>query len=622
MMDERPIEPESPEAQPEAAPGLTVDQLLRHITPRVWVTPALVALCLAGFVFELSRGVSFDKPTGAQLLAVGGEFGPSFVAGEWWRALTHMFLHAGPLHLAFNMWAFYSVGPLTERIFGNKAFLGIYVLSGIGGTLTSLAWSPMSVGVGASGAIFGVYGALLAFVLLHRGVFPVEYLAQQRNSIVGFIGYNVVFGLSQKNTDMAAHVGGLVTGALAGAALGRDVLNPAAHLGRRLSGVAGVTALLLFAGYAVRGRLLAVPEIEADRNWNAAIAHLEAKEYPQAIDGFSRAIVHKRTRAALFNRGLAYYDNRQLELAQDDFRAANELEADRATHAMLCDVGVLLSGTEKDLEPVIAHCTSAIGLESDPARRADLLAKRALAHGMSGQAAEVLADANAALELDANVPHARSRRAHAFLDLGRLAEAEQDCAAVLAASAPNAWDLAVCAQVAHKQKDRALERTRLEGALALDPTHRGALFAHAWLNEQEGRLTEAVTDYTALLAAEPTSTTALNNRAWVKVELGDFEGARADADRAVASGEAQGERSALHYGTQCFALAGLGERAAAKAACSKALAIKPDNLFDRGMVAFLEGRSADARRDWQKLSDGDPVNARELKAWLAKLPAR
>ncbi len=618
-MDERPNEPESEEAQPEATSEITVDQLLHRITPRVWVTPALVILCLAGFGFELARGVSLQSPTGGQLLAVGGQFGPSFAEGEWWRALTHMFLHAGPLHLAFNMWAFYSVGPLTERIFGNKAFLAIYVLSGIGGTLTSLAWSPMSVGVGASGAIFGVYGALLAFVLLHRGVFPVEYLAQQRNSIIGFIGYNVVFGLSQKNTDMAAHAGGLVTGALVGAALGRDVLNPSGHLARRLSGAMGVVALLLFAGYSVRTRLLAVPEIEAERTAKAGIAQLEAKQYAQAIASFSRAIVLRREHAALFNRGLAYFDNQQFELAQDDFSSANDLEANLATHNALCEVGVMLGRSEKELAPAIAHCTSAIGLEPDPGRRARLLATRALARGMDGKASEVLADASAALELDANVPHARMRRAHAHLDLGQLGEAEQDCTAVLGAPEPGASELTVCAQVARKQNDRALERTRLERALALEPTHRNALFARAWLNEQEGQLAGAVADYSALLGVEPTSTTALNNRAWVKIEQGDFAGARSDADAAVANGEVQGERSALHYGTQCFALAGLGERAAAKAACTTALEIKPDNLFDRGMLAFLEGRAAEARRDWQKVSVGDPVNARQLKAWLAKL---
>jgi len=80
----------------------------------------------------------------------------------------------------------------------------------------------------------------------------------------------------------------------------------------------------------------------------------------------------------------------------------------------------------------------------------------------------------------------------------------------------------------------------------------------------------------------------------------------------------QGERSASRYGAQCFARAGLGEREAAKVACRKALAIEPGNLFDRGMLAFLEGRSADARRDWQKVS----ADERVLKPWLAKLPAK
>ena len=238
---------------------MTVDELLAAITPRVWVTPALAILIVLGFAVELKLGVSLDKPTGSQLLAAGAEFGPFFAEGQWWRAFSSMFLHAGPLHLAFNLWAFWSVGKLTERVFGNLPFLALYLLSGIGGSLTSLAWSPLAVGVGASGAIFGVYGALLAFVLLHRGVLPSAYLVQQRNSIVGFIGYNVVFGLSQKNTDMAAHAGGFVIGALAGAMLGRDLLQPEAGRLRRALGAAGVTALLLFSGVVVQRRLQQVP---------------------------------------------------------------------------------------------------------------------------------------------------------------------------------------------------------------------------------------------------------------------------------------------------------------------------------------------------------------------------
>ena len=151
----------------------------------------------------------------------------------------------------------------------------------------------------------------------------------------------------------------------------------------------------------------------------------------------------------------------------------------------------MLSRAEKELPPVIAHCTSAIELEPDPARRARLLATRALAHGLADRPGDVVADASAAIELDPNVPRARMRRAHARLDLGKLAEAEQDCAAALAAAEVEAPELMICAQVARKQKDRALERTRLERALALEPDRQSARFAHAWLNEQEGRLAEA-----------------------------------------------------------------------------------------------------------------------------------
>ncbi|MDF2697284.1 MAG: hypothetical protein K0S65_5667, partial [Labilithrix sp.] len=253
-----PAGPDAPARVAEEPQGITVDQLLRHITPLAWVTPALTILIVIGFGVEVALGVSLTSPTGGQLLKAGGQFGPSFVDGEWWRVLTSMFLHSGPLHLAFNVWAFWSVGKLTERVFGNRSFLAIYLLSGIGASLTSVTWSPLTVSVGASGAIFGVYGSLLAFVVLHRGVFPAEYLARHRNSILGFLGYNVFFGLSQANTDMAAHAGGFVAGALIGSLLGRDVLRPAEHAGRRLAITAGFAALLVLAASGVRARTLRI----------------------------------------------------------------------------------------------------------------------------------------------------------------------------------------------------------------------------------------------------------------------------------------------------------------------------------------------------------------------------
>ena len=470
-----PVAPDAPPAAPEPEPpqGITVDELLARITPRAWVTPTLAVLIVLGFAIEIALGVPVMSPTGQQLLKAGGEFGPLFAEGEWWRALTSMFLHAGPLHLAFNLWAFWSVGHLTERVFGNKAFLTIYVFSGIGGSLASLAWSPLTVGVGASGAIFGVYGALLAFVVLHRGVLPPEYLAQHRNSIVGFIGYNVVFGLSQKNTDMAAHAGGLLTGALAGSVLGRDLLRPAEHALRRALTAVGFAVLLLLVAVFVRARLFDIPEIKADRAANDGLAHLQAKRYPQAIESYTQALTQNREHHWLFNRGLAYYSSDNLKLAQQDMRDAHALQSGAATDTMLCEIGVTLGGSKAELEEAAAHCSAALPLAEDPKKKAALLSMRAIARGLQERDDESGADADAALVLDDGAVMARAHRAQLNLEKGDLAVAESDCGRLLAAE-PRAFDLDLCARVAHARKDGAAERVRLDGLLAMRPADQRA----------------------------------------------------------------------------------------------------------------------------------------------------
>lgn len=597
---------------------MTVDELLGMITPRVWVTPALSTLIVIGFAVELWLGVSFDKPTGSQLLAAGGQFGPSFAEGAWWRALSSMFLHAGPLHLAFNLWAFWSAGKLTERVFGNVAFLVLYVLSGIGGSLTSLVWSPLSVSVGASGAIFGVYGALLAFVLLHRGVLPPAYLAHQRNSIVGFIGYNVVFGLSQKNTDMAAHAGGFVIGALAGAMLGRDLLAPAAGRLRRALGAAGVAALLLFSAFVVQRRLQHVPEIKAGRDADAALAHLKAKEFPQAIARYTDALAFERRHASLFNRGLAYLGAQDLKSARKDIHDADLMESTAQSKSLLCELGTNLERTPEALAETEAYCTAALAKEADPHAKATLYSLRAYVRALESRGDDSLADADAALALDEHATRARVRRTAVLLEKRRLDEAEAECARLVAEADAEVFTFWLCSRVAHGRNDGAQERARLDRCLAFEPDDRDSHLARAWLNSQENRLPESLADYDKAIAIDPANPFAWNNRAWVKVELGDFAGARADADRAVAADP----NDASYLGTRCFALVGLGELAAARADCARSIELRQTSKIDSGMLAFIDKRYADARRDWQKASDEDPAAARELRPWLARIPAR
>jgi rhomboid protease GluP len=186
------------------------------LTPRVFVTYALAVANIAVFGAMVLAGVDPVNPDLRQLIAWGADFGPLTVGGEWWRLFTCTFLHGGVFHLLVNMVALLSVGVLVERLLGNGGFLALYLLAGLGGSLVSVYWNPAVVSVGASGAIFGVFGALLGFALLDRRTMPPEVTRRLRNGGVLFLGLNVLIGLSVPHIDLAAHVGGFAVGVLGG----------------------------------------------------------------------------------------------------------------------------------------------------------------------------------------------------------------------------------------------------------------------------------------------------------------------------------------------------------------------------------------------------------------------
>jgi rhomboid protease GluP len=203
------------QANPEAIFGLT----LRTLTPRGFVTEALVAANVLVFVVMVARGVAPMEPKIVDLIAWGAGYGPRTTGGEWWRLLTATFLHIGAIHLAFNMYVLWDAGRLVERIFGNAGFLVLYLSAGLAGSVASTLWSPYVVSAGASGAVFGVYGGLLGFLVRERGSIPREALTKLQRGAVTFLGYNLLFGLSQKGIDMAAHLGGLGGGFVGGLVL-------------------------------------------------------------------------------------------------------------------------------------------------------------------------------------------------------------------------------------------------------------------------------------------------------------------------------------------------------------------------------------------------------------------
>ena len=172
-----------------------------RLAERPRVTLALIGINAAVFVLGYllrASGTDLIREYGMWPLGIA-------VNGEWWRLLTSAFLHGGLLHIAFNMYVLYLLGPVLERALGSARFLALYLMAALGGSVASYATSaPNTLSVGASGAIFGMMAALL--VLGRRFRYDVSQIAV-------LLAINLVIGFVVPGIDWRAHVGGAVVGA-------------------------------------------------------------------------------------------------------------------------------------------------------------------------------------------------------------------------------------------------------------------------------------------------------------------------------------------------------------------------------------------------------------------------
>ena len=164
------------------------------------VTWIIIALCIIMFFVS---GMGYDTYT---LVKYGANFSGLVRNGELYRLVTYMFLHAGIVHIGLNMYSLYIIGPRVEDFFGKWKYALIYFISGICGGLLSIGVTPNVVSVGASGAIFGLFGALIYFGYNYRGYIG----AMIRSQIVPIVIYNLFMGLFIPGIDMWGHVGGLI----------------------------------------------------------------------------------------------------------------------------------------------------------------------------------------------------------------------------------------------------------------------------------------------------------------------------------------------------------------------------------------------------------------------------
>ena len=174
-----------------------------------------VSIILINFVILVS--IEFlGGPTIYNLLKFGGQWGPLVANGEWYRVVTAMFVHAGWLHLLFNMYALYYLGLLVESIYGPSKFLFVYFITGIVGNLLSQVFYFSVPSVGASGAIFGLVGLLLSATYFRKD-FPSVLRRSLLVSLVPMVIFNIAYGfIPGTDINNAAHLGGFATGLFLG----------------------------------------------------------------------------------------------------------------------------------------------------------------------------------------------------------------------------------------------------------------------------------------------------------------------------------------------------------------------------------------------------------------------
>jgi membrane associated rhomboid family serine protease len=196
---------------PECARERTPVRTMRNMQAEPTVTYALIALNVIAFVAELASGGGVTSGGGGRIVEKGALYGPDITA-EPWRLVTSGFLHAGLIHIGFNMYLLYILGQILEPAIGRVRFGALYFTSLLVGSFGALVDKPDALTLGASGAVFGLMGGAVV-AMRARGFDPMA------SGIPGLILLNLVFSFLFPGIAIGGHIGGLVGGAAAAFAL-------------------------------------------------------------------------------------------------------------------------------------------------------------------------------------------------------------------------------------------------------------------------------------------------------------------------------------------------------------------------------------------------------------------
>jgi membrane associated rhomboid family serine protease len=268
-------------------------------------TTLLMAISIIAYIADFVPGLD--------LRSLGANTGPLTLSGEYWRLFTAGFLHANIFHIGLNMWCLWSLGRLSERLFGKWQTFAIYMVTGVGGALLSVAYDHQRSELGASGAIFGLVGAVLAGVKFGNLSISAGEKKAIFSSVIFFAIFNFMFGM-YGNTDNMCHLGGFLTGLLVGLPLGAF----ARHNKLLQVGTLVITSMVVAAG----ATELVQQEGPSAKKTAAAIAWHQ-RNYPKAVHLLEQYTVAKpQDDDGLVFLGEAYLNSNEPEKAIGAFEQA------------------------------------------------------------------------------------------------------------------------------------------------------------------------------------------------------------------------------------------------------------------------------------------------------------
>ena len=238
------IQPQNIHSRRQRRSSVRLGGRIENVSEQSLTTRSLIAVNLLAFFVALFKGGSLGSGGGdlysdfaligcARIFVFSGECIDGVAGGEWWRLVTGGFLHAGVIHLAFNMFLLWMLGSQLERLLGTTSYLILYFGSLLSGALGVMLLDPLALTVGASGAVFGLMGATVIFQF-RRGVSPWS------NGIGSLLFINLIFTFARPNISVGGHLGGLLGGLLIGWLI--DEMNK-----KRISGYVRVLVPLIIA---------------------------------------------------------------------------------------------------------------------------------------------------------------------------------------------------------------------------------------------------------------------------------------------------------------------------------------------------------------------------------------